>query len=66
MSDPARTLGMLAVTAAGLWFAYGVAVELFVSWYSGVEPPIGAGRLLVAWISLLASLSLALAAATAI
>lgn len=66
MSDPAFTLGMLVVTAAALWFAYGVAVELFVGWYSGVEPAIGAGRYLLAVVGLLASLSLALGAAMAI
>ena len=63
MTDPARSLGMLALAAAALWWAYGLAVELFIAWYSGAEP---AGSRLVAVAGLLAALALAAGAALAI
>ncbi|MCK5941563.1 MAG: hypothetical protein KAI24_06310 [Planctomycetes bacterium] len=50
-------------TAAGLasWHAYGVGMELFVAWYSGVDPPMTRQR----WWLALAHLCLALGVAAA-
>lgn len=59
--DLAWDLGALAVAGLALWHAYGVGMEMFIAWYSGVDPAMTTAR----WLQATAHLAVALGVAAA-
>lgn len=45
---------LLAFASAGLalYFAYCIAIELFIAWYSGVDPELSMAQRVWSWMSL--------------